>query len=483
MIGDTLAATDEAAPDFHVIVVGGGAAGLAAAWNIRRAAPSLRLALLESDDRFGGTASTDELQGYVVDRGPNGVLTNAPYVVDWAKALGLGPDVVEAHANARRRYMFVGGRLRAMPPGLLHSSALGVRGTVRALSEAWRGAAGAVTHDESVYDFMARRFGHAAAELLAGPMVSGVSAGDAHATSMASLFPRLVKAEREHGSVIKGMRAAAGARPKLVSLRGGMGRLCTTAAEQLGDVVRSNVQVESVRSVGASSATSGRPRAWEVRWSSDGSGGRVGGVLRASQVVVATPSHVAARLMAPDDQAAYCGTNASGLAANLARIPYAGLRVVTLGFAREHVPRTLDGFGYLVPRSAGLHTLGCVWASNVFPDRAPAGKVALRVMLGGIAEPHMVTAPDAEALAVARAELRQVMGITAPPEFEHHARWPSSIPQYLRGHARLIGEIDEAVEARPGLHLCGNAYHGVSLNDTVRVAAEVAERVVRQSLV
>lgn len=436
----------------HVVVIGGGVSGLAAAWHVARLRPQWRLTVLERGDRPGGTATTDSVGGFSFDRGPNGVLTNVPHTLDWIDELGLADQVVAASPAARRRYLYIGGRLRRLPLGLAHSSALGLRGVASVLAEPFRKRHGA--QDEDVFSFMERRFGPRAAAVLAGPMVHGVSGGDPGKTEMSTLFPKVAAAERAHGSVLRGFFAGRGGpRTRLVSLRGGMGVLCESAANQLGDAFHANAEVRSV----APHERGG----WRVELPSVR--------LRCDGVIVATPAPAAATLLA--ESCPYVAETVAG-------IPYAGLRVVTFAFSESQIPRAMDGFGYLVPDGSGLRTLGCVWASCVFPDRAPAGMVTLRVMLGGADDPEAVALPREEAVALALSELRHVLGVVGEPVTVHDMPWPGAVPQYERGHGERVASLRRAVSERPGLELCGNAYEGISLNESLASARQSAERLV-----
>jgi oxygen-dependent protoporphyrinogen oxidase len=164
------------------------------------------------------------------------------------------------------------------------------------------------------------------------------------------------------------------------------------------------------------------------------------------------------------------------LAETLREMPTAGLVVVCLGFVEEQLPMPLDGFGYLVPRCEGLRTLGCLWDSSVYPGRAPAGRVLLRVMIGGGTDRGALELDDAALLDVVRADLRTVMGLEAAPEFARIIRHPIGIPQYTVGHLVRLARAEARLVAHPGLVLAGNGYRGVSINACLADAASVVER-------
>lgn len=189
---------------------------------------------------------------------------------------------------------------------------------------------------------------------------------------------------------------------------------------------------------------------------------------RVDTVILATPAPTSAALLRPLVPAA---------AEALAAIPYAGVRVFGLGFDRVDVPRTLDGFGFLVPRGEGVRSLGVLWTSALYPQRAPDGKTLLRVLAGGRLDPGMLALSDDEALHAVRRDLRLTMGIAAEPEFVEAVRWERAIPQYTLGHEARVRAAEQALAALPGTHLAGNAYRGVGVNDCVRDARRVVAAV------
>ncbi len=306
------------------------------------------------------------------------------------------------------------------------------------------------------------------ADAFMGPMVTGIVAGDARQTSLASLFPRMKKLEAEHGSLVRAMRAVAkhrraegaesggpaGPGGRLTSFRaGGIGVLTSALADALGERLRCGVSVTSVRRAA---------EGWRVSTAD-------GVMWHAPKVVMATPSWVASELLAAES---------SELSTALAAIPYAGVRVVALGWRRDELPEDFGGFGFLVPRGEPLRILGCLYSSNVFPDQAPDGHVLMRIIAGGVHDPEILAMSDDEALAAVLGDLRIALGIDTEPTLVHHVHWDRAIPQYLLGHADRLARIDAAAAACDGLWLTGNAYRGVALNDCVadatRVAAELA---------
>lgn len=447
----------------RVVIVGGGITGLSAGVTLldaaTRAGAPLSLTVLEGGPTAGGHAQTTTDGGFVVESGPNGFLNREPATMDLVESLGLTSRLVEARPEAARRFIVRGGRLCLVPDGplgLVTSPALSARAKLRLLAEPF--AAGPPAGlDESVYDFAARRIGAEAAEMLVDAAVSGISAGDSRRLSVRAQFPVMHEMERDHGSLVKAMFARRRPKPRpararLVSFDRGIGVLTGALADRLGAQLRTGCLVRRL------DRTS---RGW--RLTTHG-----GEAIDADHVVLAVPARTAA-VMVED-------LNPT-LARTLGQIEYAGLAVSALAYRVGDVPRSLDGYGYLVTRGEGLATLGVVWESSLFPGRAPEGHALLRVMIGGARRPDVVSMPAADIEALARRELQQVLGITASPVRAWTFAWPDAIAQYTVGHLERRRAIDGLVSAHAGLSVCGTSYDGVSFNHAVKAGRDVAQAV------
>jgi oxygen-dependent protoporphyrinogen oxidase len=295
-------------------------------------------------------------------------------------------------------------------------------------------------------------------------MVTGIFAGDVHELSLASAFPLLADMERDHGSIMKGMgtmmkkrrreRAAIPGAPdgRLFSFDRGMQVLTDALASGLGDRVVTGAAVR--------------------RLSRDDAGYRMelvsGGERTADLVAVCVPGFRATDLLGEVAPAAARATDS---------IPYAGITVVGLAYPAERVARDVDGFGFLVPRGQGIRMLGCIWTAGVFPDHVPDGTVLLRAMVGGARDPEAVALDEAGAIDLARRELEPVLGLTGDPVDTAAVRWPRGIPQYTVGHRDRVAAVEAGLAEAPGLFVGGNAYRGVGVNDCVREATRLAERI------
>ncbi len=449
----------------RVVVVGGGICGLACAWRLQRL--GIEVLLLEQTERVGGVIDSLETDGFLFERGPQSFLSNAS-LLELIAALRLSEELLEADRRAPR-FVLVRGRLHRVPmapPALLTSPLLPLRARWRLLTE-WARKSAPLEPDESVAAFTRRKFGPELLERLVGPFVSGIYAGDPERLSLRAAFPMLYDWERNYGSVIRGAiqsrrrtkSSHPQARPVLANFRHGLRTLPAALHRALGDVVHTSTTVQAIEARQAN----GRPSI-TVRVVNNGSSES----LAAEAVVVATPAYAAAALLA--------GV-APRAAEQLAGIAYAAVNVVSTGYRREQVAHPLKGFGFLVPRSEGLRTLGTVWNSSLFAGRAPQGCVALASFVGGATDPEALHASEEELLRTVGQENAAVLGITGTPVVHHLERYARALPQYNLGHTQRLQTIREDLARLPGVFLAGNYLEGPSIGNCVDVAFRTAAAV------
>ncbi len=449
----------------QAIIIGGGISGLSTAWllreQLRENGIPAQITLLEQEDLPGGKIRSIRDNGFTCEWGPNGFLDNKPQTLELCRALGIEDRLQRSNDNARRRFIYSAGELHRLPENaasFLTSRLLSWRGKLRLLGEPFATPPPAGV-DETLAAFARRRLGQEALDKLIGPMVSGIFAGNPETMSLASCFPRIAELERDYGGLFRAMlllarkkrqeraagkvtASAAGPGGTLTSFREGLQVLTDTLREQLGDSVRPGCGVRAVTAEGG-----------RYRVETDGCG-----ALQANLLIMAVPAYVAATVLAPLD---------AGMPELLEQIPYASLTVICCGYERERISHPLDGFGYLNVRSAGRSTLGTLWDSSMFENRAPEGKVLLRSMAGGACLPELVNLPDGLLLSRVQDDLRKIMGIEAEPGFVRIFKHRQAIPQYLAGHGARLARLEGLAARHPGLFLTGNAFRGVGLNDCV----------------
>lgn len=458
----------------RAIVIGGGISGLAAAFYLRKKALAQGLELdvkvLEKGERPGGKIQSIKDQGYLCEWGPNGFLDSKPQTLDLCADLGIEEMLLRSNDDARKRFIFSGGTLHRLPESGLSffaSKLISWPGKIRLALEPFApGRPEGI--DETLAAFGRRRLGNEALQKLIAPMVSGIFAGDPESMSLQSSFPRIAELEREYGGLVMAMvrlarkkrreraqgkvvSSPSGPGGVLTSFRGGIQELTDTLAEILGpEVVLTAQEVLDVKR--------GQSACYRVRSAEKD--------YEADLVVVAAPSYAAAGML----------RSASGdVAGILEKIPYSSLTVICFGYERDRIRHDLDGFGYLIPKEEGMVTLGTLWDSSIFENRAPEGHVLLRSMLGGACFPEYIQLPDDEVVERVQNDLRVTMGIVDPPSFVRIFRHEKAIPQYTVGHGERLRALEENLRMFPGLVLTGNSYRGVGLNDCVAAAARAAE--------
>ncbi|MFL5348058.1 MAG: protoporphyrinogen oxidase [Hyalangium sp.] len=450
-----------------IAVIGGGISGLALAYRLR--ARGKDAVVLEGENRLGGNIQTRQRDGLVTEAGPNSFLDREPATRELAKGLGIEELIRAADPAAKARYLYTRGQLRAVPaspPAFLKSDLLPLGARLRVVAELFTGRAPEGV-DESLGAFGRRHLGTRATSVLLDAVQTGIYAGDMEALSVGATFPQLTKLEREHRSLILGAIRSQGAQRKalaagsggsqklrgaLSTFEGGMQTLVEGLTRALGPAARTGAKVEGLQP---------SQDGWRVSVREHGRQAE----LLASKVVLATPAYVTAGLVRPLDER---------LAALVEGIAYAPIAVVHLGYAQGSTPAP-DGFGFLVPGLEKRRLLGAIHASTVFPFRAEDGKVLYTCMIGGAKRPELVGLDEEALVTLAREELKELAGVTASPVFTEVFRWTRGIPQYNVGHLERVAAIDSALARLPGLHLAGNAYKGVGINDCIRNALALGD--------
>jgi len=453
----------------HVIVIGAGISGLATAYALAR--QGFEVTVVEQASRVGGCIWSQRTpEGYLIEHGPNSLLNLNPEVDRLCDELGLTAERVYQRPTSRRRYL-VRGRALTPVPSRVHqfpvTSLFSLRGKLRALAEPFVPARPTGAGDESIASCIRRRFGSEVLDVAVEPFVAGLFAGDTEQLSMASSFPWVAALERNYGSIVGGLirtrlaRRVSRSSIQVFSFREGVGRLPEALHRSLGSRVRTGVAVRQIR-VERYDGTARFVIEAEQR------GEPV--ALRAERIVVATPAGVAARLLE---------AMSPPLANQLEQIPYAPVGLVHVGIQRAALTRFPNGSGCLVPKTERLPILGSLWSSNVYPDRAPDGRVLLTNYVGGMRDSDVLKWSDTQLVRLVVDALRDLVGLVDVPEFVRVIRHPQAIPQFLLGHAQRVGSIDRWRAQWPGLYLAGNYLHGVSVRDCLSQGVALADQIAR----
>ena len=493
----------------RIAIIGGGLSGLAAAHRLielSRSSPSPpAVTLFEAGPRLGGIVGTQRIGDYLVDTGADSFLTNKPGAIGLCRRLGIEDKLVATDVRYRGAHVLFDGRPVPVPEGfqlisptaiwpILTTPILSPWGKLRMLMEYFfppREAAAAPSsfpqpstlnpqpsRDESLADFVRRRFGREALERLVQPLVGGIYTSDPEHLSLAATLPRFLEMEREYGSLIRAAlfprkqnadRAtstgdepsdtkSSGARYGLFAgLAGGMEDLLTALRSRVeaGCTVSLGTRVTSIQCAAA------RPTEYQLLLS-DGSSRAF------DSVIVATTTHQAAAMLGELDAC---------LSRELCGIEYASSAVVVTGHKLADVRHPLDSFGLVVPHRERRRILATSFSSRKFPERAPAGSVLMRTFVGGAMQPELFDLTDDELLRLVQAELSDIFGVRGDPEIALVIRYPRAMPQYHVGHLDRVARIEALAARHQGLALAGNAYRGVGIPDAITSGETAAETI------
>ncbi len=448
-----------------VVIVGGGIAGLAAAYELQARGRSFRL--FERAPRPGGVILTDRVGGFTIDAGPDALLIQKPAAVELCRQIGLG-DKLMPTSKPRTAFIIRDGRLHPLP----ESSILGIPRDVRALATtrlfSIAGTARMAAEllvpaarrngDESIASFIGRRFGREAVTYLAEPLLAGIHAGDVNRLSMRGLFPRFVDAERKYGSVLRAFRqlrqpAVRSGDGAFYSLPGGLVELVDALVAALPPAaIRLGVTVDRI-------VPNGR---YTVQTTE--------GEVAARSVILTTPAYAAAAVVEGFD---------AQLAALCNDVQYASSATLALGYRREDIRHSLLGAGFVVPRVEKTTIMAASWVSSKWQHRAPEGHVLLRAFIGGARDPDAMERADEDLQRAAERELAAILGITAPPLLSRLYRWNRANAQHEVGHLDRMAAIERRLVEWPGLYVTGSGFRGVGIPDCIADARATAASAVQ----
>jgi protoporphyrinogen/coproporphyrinogen III oxidase len=444
------------------IVIGGGISGLTCAYALKRSGQNVLL--LEASARPGGMIQSVTENGYLFELGPQSFSGTEP-LFKLCDELGISGELVEAPRGAPR-YILVDGKLVPVPfspAAFLLSPLLSWRTKLSMLSEVLR-TSKSPESDESVAAFVRAKFTPELLDRVVGPFVSGIYAGDPEFLSLRAAFPQIHEADRLSGSVIRGsLRLAKNKtktqqshRPGLYSFRKGNETLIRALAGSLRDALRCKTSVMA-----------------EIERDSNGfclqvTGSQGRESLRAHKLVLATPAFAHRELLAKV---------ASSAGSELFGIEYAPVAVVSHGYRQDQLGSKLQGFGFLIPRSAHVRTLGTVWNSSLFAGRAPQNHVLMTSFIGGAKDGNALALPPEELSTVVHREVSVILGIKGEPAVSKVTPYWAAIPQYNLGHTKRLDAVRKDFSQIPGLWVIGNYWKGPAIGVCIEHSLAVAEEI------
>ena len=464
---------------FDVAIIGGGIAGLSAAWYLQQSAQSANLdlhyTLFEESARWGGHIRTERVSAngsgeFIVEAGPDSFITQKPWGVQLTRELGLENHLLGTNDQMRQVYVLNRGKPTPMPDGVLLivptkftpfalSPLISPLGKLRMgmdlLIPAKRDGA-----DETLADFVRRRLGSEALDKIAEPLLSGIYNAEADRQSLLATFPRFRALEEQYGSLTRGMIASRrnsrhqsssnGKLSAFMSLRDGTEEMVSALVARLNGDLRLSSRVRRIA----------REEDGFILTTDDAP-------IRAHSIVMATPAFVAADLL---------NEIAPNVARDLQAIRYVSTGTISLAYRVSDIRRPLHGFGVVVPRSERRPINAVTWSSIKFNHRAPEGYALLRAFFGGSRSPQSMELDDDALLDTVRAELRALMGIEAAPLFHRIYRWQRSNAQYDVGHLDRVAHLEKSLPV--GMCLTGSAYRGVGIPDCIKQSQDTVNKTI-----
>ncbi|MFD1361002.1 protoporphyrinogen oxidase [Lentibacillus salinarum] len=447
-----------------ILIAGGGITGLAAAYYLQKEINEKGLPydvkLVEAGSRLGGKIKTTRRNGFVIEQGPDAILSRKQPGVKLVEELGMRDQMVRNGTG--QSYILVNNKLHKMPAGaymgipvrvrpFLFSGMFSPAGKLRAGMDFMkpRGKAG----DQSLGAFFRRRFGNELVENLIEPLLSGIYAGNIDDMSIKATFPNFQQLEQEHRSLMKGLQKTMPEKTKpqkksdgkqqgaFFSFANGLETLVERLGEVLGDTVSLGVGVDHVEK---------KDQGYHVLLSN-------GDVYKADAVIMATPHDTLPKIFSQ-----------FSLFDAFRDIPATSVANVAMAFDASAIKQDIDGTGFVVSRTSDYRITACTWTHKKWPNAAPDGKALVRCYVGRPDDQAVVDLPDDDITDIVLNDLNNTMNITAKPEFSVISRWKNAMPQYTVGHTERIANVrGDMSQELPGVFLAGSSYEGVGVPDCI----------------
>lgn len=465
-----------------IVIIGGGIAGLAAAHHIHEQIGlniPVECILLESSERFGGKISTLRFDGFIVERGPDSFISQKPQAIELCKKLGLADRLTGTNLSHPNTYVYLKNKLVSMPDGLslmiptqfipfIFSPLFSWLGKIRMGMDLFIPKKNN-SEDESLASFVRRRMGKEALQKMAEPMLAGIYASDPELMSIKSTFPMFVQTEQKYRSLIIGMLAQKRQRRKPQTERTTGKKpfsLFMTLKNGLDEMVEALVEKSTNITFHSSTKVTDLSHHSKGNWSLSLENGTS---INADAIILATPAKISAKLL---EEVNPKTTNL------LDQIRYVSTATISIAYKKEGFPHSLDGFGFVIPKTEGKRILACTWTSSKFPERVPEKFVMLRCFIGGAMQEELAEMDEDSIGKMVREELASLMGISCEPVFLKVFQYKKSNVQYYVGHTDLVDSIRAELKTFPGVFVTGSAYTGIGIPDCIRDGTQTAKEAI-----
>lgn len=442
-------------------VIGGGIAGLAAAWRLQQRGYEVHI--FDKNKHWGGVTETTNEHQCVLELGPDSIIRSKPAAMQLIKELGMEAQVQETIEHNRRALIARGNKLIPVPPGLYLMAPGRIWPFVWSPIVSWGGKFRMLLdmllprskqdHDESLADFVRRRLGKEALERIAQPMVGGIYTADPEQLSLRACMPQFIEMEREHRSLIRAMMKRGKAQQQhssgpryglFISLKGGLQELAHRLIQDFpAERLHAGSEITQVAKIDGQ---------WQCL--------QKNGEQHASDIVcLCGPAHMHSELL---------NKHNNELSAALSSIPYADVATINLGFPRDKMPALPAASGFVVPAVEKRSLIACTFSSNKYAGRSPDDTIVLRAFVGGALQAHQLAHGDAEIVQTILHDLRDLCNINVEPSFVKIKRYQKAMAQPIIGHLERVKQIRSLCQAETGLYLIGNGYEGVGIPDVIQ---------------
>ena len=438
-----------------IAIVGGGISGLATAFYIKQFNPNAKITLFEKESYLGGKMKTVQKDGFLVEEGSNGFLSNKPDTLELVKLSHCEDILLKSSDNARKRFIY-DKKLEVLPESpkaFLTTPLLSLKGKLRVLYEPFAPVK-TDDSDESLQEFGYRRVGKEMTDVFLDAMVAGIYASTPARISAPAAFPLVVKLEKEYGSLFKGMikkrKKEAGPGGVLMSFKGGVSAFVERLSQNIEMDIVKDADIKSLQKDEKGFILQNENLK-----------------MRFDKVILSTPAYESAKIIKDF---------MPKLSSELSSIEYSPISIVGVGY--NNLNRPLKGFGLLATTRANKSVLGVLWDSSIFNDRAKEDKKLLRAMIGGQRSPKLALQNEESLINSALKGIKETMGVDEKPDMLYVKKHEKGIPNYKVGHIKIVENIMNEVDKIDGLFLNSNAYKGIGLNDCVSNSKLCAKKVV-----
>ena len=436
----------------QVLVLGGGISGLATSWFLHNA--GVPFTLIEKDSKAGGVISSSNIEGTIVDYGPNSLRDKDGELRALANEVGLEDDLIRISEAFKTRYIVRDRELQELAPSpktLFTTKVLSTKGKLRVLAEPF--ISSGTAEDESVGAFLERRIGKEAVDYLVDPVFSGIYAGDIYRISKKEILPGLAENEQMFGSLVMGTlrskKEKSEVKPLVLSFKKGVQQL----AEAIESKLKDHICYEEV--IGINKEVAG----FKVQTDKK--------EYQASHVISCLPAHTLPSLL---------GNFETSLRETLEQIRYSPMLSTQLIFRKEEIDFKKSGFGFLIPRAENIRLLGAIWKTSIFPELSDEGHFHFTLMTGGAHDASVLNEPTDKVEKDILNEFSQITGIKQDPMYIRSVLWEKAIPQFHVGYQSIRQSLKDHESQNSGLHLGGNYRWGVSVPDCIKGAKTLVQK-------